>query len=154
MLIPKQPPLSLRNIVPLALSDLRHHVDLRDMLEQFLPGRRWIASQQSAKVSHLPQDEIADVRQMGIDGIVSSGEKLVGEFPQLLLTLVDRLNEEGRRSRSRCGFGQPTQLPFEFLLALPHLSHLVREIGKRALHLLAELVQNVFNGVALQNIIL
>ncbi len=77
------------------------------MLEQLLPGRGRIARHERAKVSHLPQNEIADVGEVGVDGILSSREELVGEFPQLLLTFVNRLDEERQRSRFCSRRSQP-----------------------------------------------
>ncbi|MGH9485840.1 MAG: hypothetical protein ACRD1F_12365, partial [Terriglobales bacterium] len=59
MLIPKQSPLSPRNIVPHTVPDLRRPADFRDMLAQFLPGWRWIASQAERAIGRssllLPQ---------------------------------------------------------------------------------------------------
>ncbi|MGB7168885.1 MAG: hypothetical protein WBD32_07740 [Acidobacteriaceae bacterium] len=77
------------------------------MLEQFLPGRGRIARHERTKVSHLPQNEIADVREVGVDGILASRQKLVGEFPHLLLALVDRFDQERRRASFRSRRSQP-----------------------------------------------
>ena len=95
------------------------------MLEQLIAGLGRIARKQFAEAPHLSDDEIADVRQLSVNGIGPSGQKLVGKFPQRRFALMDRFDEEGRRPCLRATRRQPPQLPFEFLLALPHLGHLV-----------------------------
>ncbi|MGC8549836.1 MAG: hypothetical protein ACP5M4_09065 [Acidobacteriaceae bacterium] len=64
-------PASLGDVVGLPVPGMRHHADLRNMVEQLLPGRPWIARQQCAEVSHPFRDEVADVRQMSFDRIVT-----------------------------------------------------------------------------------
>jgi len=51
------------------------------MLVQFLSRRPRIARDQRTEISHLPHDEIANFREMGVNGNGSSRQKLIGEFP-------------------------------------------------------------------------
>jgi hypothetical protein len=67
------------------------------MLEQILAGLGRTARKQFAEASHLSDDEIADVRQVSVNGIGASGQKLVGKFPQRRFAHLDRFDEEGRR---------------------------------------------------------
>jgi hypothetical protein len=154
--MPQQVPVALRHVVRLfvPILGLWHHPNLRDMLQQLFPGCNRVARQQGAKISQPSRHEVANVQQMSVNGIVPSRQKLVSNIPQLLFPFVDRCHKERRRAGCRRGLGQSSQLPFELLLTLTHLRQLVREIGKRALDVVSELVENLLDGLALQDLIL
>src|SRR5579884_547244 len=67
---------------------------------------------------------------------------------------MDRLDQKCRGSSLRSRRCQSAQLPFELLFALPHLRQLVREIRKGASDVVSKLIQNVADGVGLQNLVL
>jgi hypothetical protein len=67
---------------------------------------------------------------------------------------MDRFDQEGRRSGLCSSRGQPSQLSFNFLFAFTHLSQLTGEIRKRTLKVVSKLIQDVINGLVLQDLIL
>ncbi|MGA2672005.1 MAG: hypothetical protein ABSE99_02145 [Terracidiphilus sp.] len=124
------------------------------MIQQFTPGLNRLPGQQGAEIPQPPRNEVPNLRHVSIDRAGPASKKLVGNLAEHLFPLMDRCHEKRRRPRFRRSLGQPLQFPFELLPALTHLRHLIREIGKRALQMGSELVQDIVDGLGLQNLVL
>ncbi len=62
LLISKQIPPTLRDIMRLSFSILRDHPNLRNMLKKLFPSRHGVARQQRAQVTQPLRHEFANVR--------------------------------------------------------------------------------------------
>ena len=67
---------------------------------------------------------------------------------------MDLLDQKGRRPCLCRRRREPPQLPFELLFPFPHLRQLVGEIGEGTFDVVSKHVQNIPDGLGLQNLVL